>query len=65
MYTWGKKSLEFYHCSICGCLTHYETIDKSDIGRLAVNARMMPLADIRGVKIKIFDGADTLQYLAE
>tara|TARA_B110000037_G_C17111182_1_gene501925 strand:+ start:1116 stop:1313 length:198 start_codon:yes stop_codon:yes gene_type:complete len=65
MYTWGKKYLEFYHCDICGCLTHYETIDKSDMGRLAVNARMMPPADVIGAEIKIFDGADTLQYLAE
>src|SRR3712207_7096148 len=24
-YRWRKPGLEFCHCRICGCLTHYET----------------------------------------
>ena len=64
-YSWGKKSLEFYHCNICGCLTHYESTDKSDAGRIAVNARMMSPTDIVGIKVRTFDGADTWKYLDE
>jgi hypothetical protein len=65
MYAWGKKSLAFYHCNICGCLTHYESMDKSDMGRIAVNARMMRPIDTMDIKVRTFDGADTLQYLDE
>jgi len=62
-YTWGDKSLEFYYCNTCGCLTHYESTKKSDDSRIAVNARMMSPADIADVKVKLFDGADTWKYL--
>jgi len=62
-YTWGKRSLEFYHCNNCGCLTHYESTDKSESGRIAVNARMMLPTDIVGIKVRTFDGAKTWNYL--
>jgi len=64
-YSWGDKLLEFYHCNTCGCLTHYESVDKFDDSRIAVNARMMSLTDIAGVRIRTFDGADTWKYLDE
>jgi hypothetical protein len=65
MYTWGKKSLEFYHCNICGCVTHYENTDKSETGRIAVNARIMSPTDVIGIEVRTFDGADTWKYLDE
>jgi len=40
-YVWGDKLIEFYHCSICGCLTRYEDIEKLAESRIAVNARMI------------------------
>ena len=61
-YIWGDKSLEFYHCNTCGCLTHYESTEKSDDSRIAVNARMMSSADIADVKVRTFDGAVTWKY---
>jgi hypothetical protein len=64
-YAWGKKSLEFYHCNNCGCLTHYESADKSEAGRIAVNARMMSPTDIAGIEVRTFDGAKTWKYLDE
>jgi len=64
-YTWGDKSLEFYHCNSCGCLTHYESIEKKDDSRVAVNARMMSAMDVDGLRIRTFDGADTWKYLEE
>ena len=62
-YRWGDESLEFFHCNRCGCLTHYESIDKDDGSRIAVNARMMAPADVADVPIRTFDGADTWKYL--
>lgn len=64
-YTWGDKTLEFCHCNNCGCLTHYESIEKEDDSRIAVNARMMSPADVAGLTIRTFDGADTWKYLSE
>jgi hypothetical protein len=64
-YTWGDKTLEFFHCNNCGCLTHYESIEKKDDSRIAVNARMMSPADVEGLKVRTFDGADTWKYLAD
>ena len=62
-YVWSDRVIEFYHCNTCGCLTHYESVHKSHDSRIAVNARMMPPADIAGVKVRTFDGADTWKYL--
>jgi len=64
-YSWGEKTLEFCHCNNCGCLTHYESTDKTEAGRIAVNARMMPPEDIAGIRVRIFDGAKTWKYLDE
>lgn len=62
-YVWGDKSIEFYHCNNCGCLTHYESVDKLDDSRIAVNARMLPPSDTAGIRIRTFDGAKTWKYL--
>ncbi len=64
-YVWGDKSLEFYHCNTCGCLTHYESVEKLDDSRVAVNARMMSPEDTDGIRIRTFDGAKTWKYLDE
>lgn len=65
IYMWNDKVIEFHHCNTCGCMTHYEGIEKHDDERIAVNARMMAPTDIAGIKIHTFDGADTWQYLDE
>lgn len=62
-YRWGDESLEFYHCTRCGCLTHYESVDKKGDGRIAVNARMISPAAVADVPVRTFDGADTWKYL--
>lgn len=62
-YSWGDKCIEFYHCQRCGCLTHYESTDKSEDSRVAVNVRMLPAADVEGIPVRHFDGADSWQYL--
>ena len=64
-YLWGDKTIEFYHCGTCGCITHYESVEKTDDGRIAVNTRMMQQADIDSVPVRTFDGAVTWKYLDE
>lgn len=64
-YLCNDRVIDFYHCKICGCLTHYEEIEKSDDGRVVVNARMFPPEEIRDVKVRTFDGADTWKYIDE
>ena len=62
-YVWGDKTIEFYHCTHCGCVTHYESVEKNDDSRIAVNARTMAPADIGDVPLRTFDGATTWKYL--
>jgi len=62
-YVWGDREIEFYHCTTCGCLTHYESVTKTDESRIAVNARTMAPEDTARIPVRTFDGADTWQYL--
>ena len=62
-YTWGDKTIEFYHCRRCGCLTHYESVDKHESSRIAVNTRMLPPEKVANIKVRTFDGAETWRYL--
>ncbi len=62
-YMWNKKLIEFYHCNTCGCLTRYESVEKSENSRIAVNARMMAPEDIENINVRTFDGANTWKYI--
>jgi len=64
-YQWGDKTIEFYHCSHCGCVTHYESVEKEDNSRIAVNTRTISPAEIADVPVRLFDGASTWKYLDE
>jgi len=62
----GHRAIEFYHCTYCGCLTHYERAEKRhDDTRIAVNARMLEPEDIVSIRIRKLDGAATWNYLDE
>ena len=63
IYMWNDRCIEFHHCRVCGCTTHYEGI--GDKPRRAVNARMIDIADIKGVPIRLFDGASSWKYLED
>ena len=62
-YSWNDRVIEFYHCSRCGCSTHYESADKNADSRFAINARCFAPEDLAPLKIRHFDGADTWKYL--
>ena len=62
-YVWGDKTLAFHHCRICGCTTHWESLQWGKAGRMALNCRLADPADIESVRIRRFDGSDSWQYL--
>lgn len=67
-YSWGKKSIEYFRCSNCGCVTHYERterrVDGSDM--CAVNMRnITDPARISALSIRLLDGAGTWKVLGE
>jgi len=62
-YSWGDHTIEFCHCSACGCLTHYESVEKHETSRFAINARMMPPELLASIPIRKFDGADSWKYI--
>lgn len=62
-YVWGDRCIEFYHCTTCGCTTHYESVEKLPDSRVAVNVRGAEPADIEGIPIRRFDGAATWKYI--
>ena len=62
-YEWGDRLLAFHHCNTCGCMTHWLSIKEDNPEPMAVNCRMSEPADIAGMQVRRFDGADTWQYL--
>ena len=64
-YLWNDRVIEFYHCNHCGCLTHYEDVEKNPENRIAVNARMMAPEEIKDIRIRKFDGAVSWKLLDE
>ena len=64
-YMWGDRCIEFFHCKICGCTTHYESVEKQADSRVAINTRMMQRQDMAGIPVRKFDGADTWEYIDE
>jgi len=62
-YMWGDRGIEFYHRVVCGCATHYESVDKSDDARFSVNARCVAPEDLEGVAVRRFDGAVSWKFI--
>jgi len=57
-YRWNDRDIAFQRCTTCGCVTHYSDLrDRSEAGRIAVNARMMEPSAIASVRVRQFDGA--------
>lgn len=62
-YVQGDKKLAIHSCRICGCTTHWESLEPEVSGNMAVNCRMVEPEIISGIRIRRFDGADTWAYL--
>ncbi len=59
-YSWGDKSIEFHSCKTCGCITHWQGVDGK---RFAVNLRLAEPDQIKDIRVRHFDGADTWEFL--
>jgi hypothetical protein len=61
-YIWGDEYLEFHHCAICGCSTHYTVTDKYmrefKQGRIAINFRLLDADTVASIPVRVFDGAN-------
>lgn len=56
-YTWQDHEVQFQRCRSCGCVTHWDSADLSDAGRIGVNARNIDQqAAIAHTPIKLLDG---------
>jgi hypothetical protein len=64
-YVWGNKTLEFYRCTICGCVTHHERVKRRLDSTIAVNARAMEPEVIASIRIRKLDGTSTWKFLDE
>jgi len=62
-YIWGDKTLAFHICKICGCTTHWESLEPDKNPRMAVNCALAEPGDIAGLRVRNFDGADSWSYL--
>jgi len=62
-YSWGEKSLRFVRCGTCGCITHWEPVQRKKTSRIGVNARNLEPRLLANVRVRRLDGASTWKYL--
>ena len=53
-YIWGDKMIGIHHCPVCGCFTHWRSLD-GDIGRMGIHARLLDGFDPAAVEIRLLD----------
>ena len=61
-YVWGDKWLTLCRCANCGCVTHWQPIDRT-VDRMGVNFRNFDPSVIESTRIRRFDGAKTWKFL--
>lgn len=62
-YVHGDETLAMHSCKKCGCTTHWIGLDNDDSAKMAVNFRMCDPDVLTNIKVRIFDGADTWEFL--
>lgn len=61
--TWDKEEILFYHCTTCGCTTHYASHNAKGEAMIAINTRLAKPNEIESIPVRHFDGAKTWQFL--
>jgi hypothetical protein len=56
-YRWGDKTIDFHHCSTCGCITHWSPLPGGEIDRMAINARLLDPEMLAAARVRRLDGA--------
>jgi hypothetical protein len=62
-YLWGNKRLRFVRCATCGCVTHWEPVDRSKRRRMGINLRNFDPVAIASIRVRRLDGAKTWKFL--
>jgi hypothetical protein len=62
-YIRGDRMIEFCFCTTCGCLTHYEDVEKDPGSRVALNANMLPPEQVHDHPLRLFDGAVSFKVI--
>lgn len=58
-YVHGDRMLRLLRCKSCGCVTHWEAIEREAEGRMGVNMRNFEPALLQDTQLKLLDGANT------
>lgn len=57
-YQRGDKTIDFHHCSTCGCTTHWSPIPAiREANRMGINARLLAPAVLAAARVRRLDGA--------
>jgi hypothetical protein len=57
-YRWGDKTIDFHHCTSCGCTTHWSPIPTiRDGNRMGINARLLAPEVLAAARVRRLDGA--------
>lgn len=62
-YAWGDKRLKFVRCATCGCVMHWEPVERTATSRMGVNARNFEPSALGDVRIRRLDGASSWKFL--
>ncbi|USD64036.1 aldehyde-activating protein [Vibrio sp. SCSIO 43136] len=62
-YCHGDKMINFNRCKGCGVVTHYTSTQPSPEARFAVNYRIFHREVLDITKIRLFDGADSWEFI--
>ena len=58
IHTRGKLWIEFHHCTVCGCVTHWSQSPADRLEpRMGVNMRMFAPEIVAPIKVVLCDGA--------
>ena len=62
-YAWGDRSLWFVRCAGCGCVTHWEPVQRTSSSRMGVNMRNVAPEALGQVTIRRLDGAASWKFV--
>ena len=62
-YVREDANLAFHTCPVCGCTTHWENLKSGADAHMALNFRMCSPEELKGYRVRHFDGAQSWAYL--
>lgn len=62
-YIHGDRTLAFVSCGKCGCTTHWESLDANAEQKMKLNYATADFPLPSTLPVRLFDGADTWEYL--